>query len=136
VFYFYLRSHTFTIRVYIQLQLIPITLIILAIGTMSFNIVSALIRVLIECSLQIGVLVLEAEVLDTPLFRRIGGGAEGALLLESELESEGILYHLYSSSSSSLLERLMRESAGSNSLLDNPKLGKLNKSDSIVKVKG
>jgi hypothetical protein len=82
------------------------------------------------------VLVLEAEVLDTPLFRRIGGGAEGALLLELELESEGILYHLYSSSSSSLLERLVRESAGFDSLLDNLKLGKLNKSNSIVKVKG
>jgi hypothetical protein len=115
VFCFYLRSRAFAVRVYIRLQLIPVTLIILAIGTMSFNIVSALIRVLIECSLQ---------------------RAEGALLLESELESEGILYHSYSSSSSSLLERLVRESAGSNSLLDNLKLGKLNKSDSIVKVKG
>jgi hypothetical protein len=114
----------------------PITLIILAIGTLSFNIVSALIRVPIECSLRIGVLVPEAEVLDALLFGRTGGGAEGALSLESESELEGILYHSSSSSSSSSSERLVRESTGSDSSLDNPKSGKLNKSDSIVKVKG
>jgi hypothetical protein len=64
------------------------------------------------------------------------GGAEGALLLESELESEGILYYLSSSSSLFSLERLAKESIGSNSSLDNPKLGKLNRIWSMVKIKG
>jgi hypothetical protein len=78
------------------------------------------------------VLVLEADTLIAPLYRGgIKGLAEGALLSKSELESEGILYHSFSSSSSSLLERLAKEGADSNSLLDNPKLGKLNKSNSI-----
>ena len=91
---------------------------------------------LIECSLRIKVLVLKAEVLDTPLFKRTGGGVEDALLLESELKLEDILYYLSSSSSLSSLERLVKESIGSNSLLDNLKSRKLNKSNSIVKVKG
>ena len=79
--------------------------------------------------------VLKADILIVVLFRRVGGGAKGALLSKLELELEGILYHL-SSSSLSLLERLAKESTGSNLLLDNLKLGKLNKSDSIVKIKG
>jgi hypothetical protein len=86
---------------------------ILAIGTLLFNIVSALIRVLIECSLRIGVLVLEADTLEALLLERTEGGAEGASSSESESDSEGILYYL--SSSSSL------------SSSDNPKSGKLNK---------
>ena len=81
-------------------------------------------------------MVLEADALVVVLFRRVGGGAKGALSSKLESESEGILYHLSSSSSSSLLERLAKESAGSNSLSDNPKSGKSNKSDSIVKIKG
>jgi hypothetical protein len=124
---FYPRSRAFTTRVYIRLRPIPITLIILAIGTLLFNIVSALIRVPIECSLRIGVLVLEADTLEALLLKRTEGGAEGALSSESESDSEGILYHLSSSSSSSLSERLTKESVGSDSSLDNPKSGKLNK---------
>jgi hypothetical protein len=105
-------------------------------GTLSFSIVIALIRALIECSLQIGVVVPEADALVVVLFGRAGGGAKGALLSKLESELEGILYHLSSSSSLSLLERLAKESVGSDSLLDNLKLGKSNKSDSIVKIKG
>ena len=108
-------------------------LMILVIGTLLFNIVSALIRVLIEYSLRIGVLVLEADTLVAPLLKRIRG-AEGALLSKLESELEGILYHLSSSSSSSLSELLAKESLGSNSLLDNPKSGKLNKISSIVRI--
>ena len=69
VSYCYPRSRAFATRVYIRLRPIPVTLIILAIGTLSFNIVSALIRVSIEYSLRIRVLVPEAEALDTPLKR-------------------------------------------------------------------
>ena len=78
----------------------------------------------------------EADALIVVLFRRAEGGAKGASSSKLELESEGILYHLSSLSSLSLLERLVKESIGSNSSLDNPKSGKLNKSDSIVKIKG
>jgi hypothetical protein len=95
------------------------TLIILVIRTLLFNIVSTLIRVLIKYSLWIGVLVLEADILVALLLKRIKG-AEGALSSKSELELEGILYHLSSFSSLSLLELLAKESLGSNSLLDNP----------------
>ena len=80
-------------------------------------------------------MVLEADALIVVLFRRAEGGAKGALLSKLESESEGILYHS-SSSSLSLLKRLAKESAGSDSLLDNLKLGKLNKSDFIIKIKG
>ena len=66
------------------------TLIILVIRTLLFNIVSALIRVLIEYSLRIEVLVLEADTLVVLLLKRIGG-AEGAPLSKSESELEGIL---------------------------------------------
>jgi hypothetical protein len=127
VSYFYSRLYTFTTRVYIRLQPIPITLIILAIETLSFNIVSALIRVLIKYSLWIGVLVLEADTLEALLLKRTERGAEGASSSESESDSEGILYYLSSSSSSSSSKRLIKESTGSNLLLDNPKSGKLNK---------
>jgi hypothetical protein len=106
---------------------------ILVIRTFSFNIVSALIRVLIEYSLWIGVLVPEADTLVVLLLERIKG-AEGALLSKSELESEGILYYLSSSSSLSSLELLTKEILGSDSLLDNPKSGKLNKISSIVRI--
>jgi len=82
------------------------------------------------------VVVLEADALIIVLFRRVEGGAKGALSSKLELESEGILYYSSSSSSLSLLERLAKESTGSNSSSDNPKLGKSNKSDSIVKIKG
>jgi hypothetical protein len=78
----------------------------------------------------------EADTLIVVLLRRVGGGPEGASSFKSELELEGILYYLSSLSSLSLLERLAKESTGSNSSLDNPKSGKLNKSDSIVKIKG
>jgi hypothetical protein len=78
--------------------------------------------------------VLEADTLIEPLLRRAEGGAGGASSLELELESEGILYYSSSLSFSFLLERLAKESVDSNSSLDNPKLGKLNKSDSIVKI--
>jgi hypothetical protein len=105
-------------------------------GTLSFSIVIALICALIECSLQIGVVVPEVDALIVVLFGRAEEGAKGALLSELESELEGILYYLSSSSSLSLLKRLAKESIGSNSLLDNPKLGKLNKSDFIVKIKG
>jgi hypothetical protein len=87
---FYLRSRAITIRLYIQVRPIPITLIILVIETLLFNIVSALIRVLIEYSLRIEVLVLEADTLVVLLLKRIGG-AEGAPLSKSESELEGIL---------------------------------------------
>jgi hypothetical protein len=80
--------------------------------------------------------VLEADALIVVLFRRVGGGAKGASSSKLELESEGILYHSSSSSSLSLSERLAKESIGSNLSSDNPKLGKSNKSDSIVKIKG
>jgi hypothetical protein len=78
--------------------------------------------------------VLEADALIEPLLGRAEGGAGGALSLESELELEGILYHSSSSSSLFSLERLAKESVDSNSSLDNLKLGKSNKSDSIVKI--
>jgi hypothetical protein len=106
---------------------------ILVIRTFSFNIVSALIRVLIEYSLWIGVLVPEADTLVVLLLERIKG-AEGALLSKSELESEGILYYSSSSSSLSSLELLTKEILGSDSLLNNPKSGKLNKISSIVRI--
>jgi hypothetical protein len=79
--------------------------------------------------------VLKADALIVVLFRRAEGRAKGALSSKLELESEGILYHS-PSSSLSLLERLAKESIGFNLSLDNPKLGKSNKSDSIVKIKG
>ena len=81
-------------------------------------------------------MVLEGDTLIIVFFRRVGGGAKGALLSKLELKLKCILYHLSSLSSLSLLERLAKKSVGSNSLLDNLKLGKLNKSDSIVKIKG
>jgi hypothetical protein len=107
------------------------TLIILVIRTLLFNIVSALIRVLIEYSLRIGVLVLEADVLIVLLLKRIKG-AEGALSSKSESESEDILYYSSSFFSLSSLELLAKESLGSNSSLDNLKSGKLNKIPFIV----
>jgi hypothetical protein len=110
-----------------------VTLIILVIGTLSFNIVSTLIRALIECSLRIGVLVLEADALVALLLERIRG-AEGAPSSESESESEGILYYSSSSSSLSLSELLAKESSGSDSSSDNPKSGKSNKISSIVRI--
>ena len=81
-------------------------------------------------------MVLEADALVVVLFGRAGGGAKGALSSELKLELEGILYYLSSLSSLSLSERLAKESIGSDSSLDNLKSGKLNKSDSIVKIKG
>jgi hypothetical protein len=78
--------------------------------------------------------VLEADALVEPLLRRAEEGAGGALSSESESESEGILYHSSSLSSLFSLERLAKESVDSNSSLDNPKLGKSNKSNSIVKI--
>jgi hypothetical protein len=72
-------------------------------------------------------LVLEVDTLEALLLKRIEGGTEGALLLESESDLEGILYYLSSSSSLSSSERLTKESVGSDSSLDNPKSGKLNK---------
>jgi hypothetical protein len=80
--------------------------------------------------------VLKADALIIVLFKRIEGGAKGALLSKLKLELEGILYYLSFLSSLSLLERLVKESIGFNSLLDNPKLRKSNKSNSIVKIKG
>jgi hypothetical protein len=106
---------------------------ILVIGTLSFNIVSALIRAPIEYSLRIGVLVLEADTLIAPLLERIRE-AEDTLSSKSELESEDILYYSSSSSSLSSLELLAKESSGSDSSLDNPKSGKLNKISSIVRI--
>jgi hypothetical protein len=85
-----------------------------------------------EYSLRIGVLVPEADALVAPLLRRIRG-VEGALSFELELESEGILYHSSSSSSSSSSELLAKKSSNSDSLLNSPKSGKLNKRFSIVK---
>jgi hypothetical protein len=81
------------------------------------------------------VVVLKADALIVVLFGRIGGGVKGASSSKLELELEGILYHS-SSSSLSLLERLAKKSAGSDLSLDNLKLEKSNKSDSIVKIKG
>ena len=78
----------------------------------------------------------EADALIVVLFKRAGGGAKGALSSELKLELEGILYYLSSLSSLSLSERLAKESIGSDSSLDNLKSGKLNKSNSIVKIKG
>ena len=75
----------------------------------------------------------KADALIAPLLKRIRG-AEGALSSKSELESEGILYYSSSSSSFSLLELLAKESLDFNSSLDNPKLGKLNKILSIVRI--
>ena len=95
-----------------------------------------MIRAPIECSLRTGVVVPEADTLIVVLFKRAGGGAKGALSSELKLELEGILYYLSSLSSLSLSERLAKESIGSDSLLNNPKLRKSNKSDSIVKIKG
>ena len=79
-------------------------------------------------------MVLEADTLIEPLLKRVEGGAGGTSLLKSELESEGILYHLSSLSSLFSLERLAKESVDFDLSLDNPKLEKLNKSDSIVKI--
>ena len=81
-------------------------------------------------------MVLKVNALIVILFKRAGGGAKGALSSKLELELEGILYHLSSSSSLSLLKRLAKESIGSNSSLNNLKSRKLNKSNSIVKIKG
>jgi hypothetical protein len=71
---FYPRSRAFTTRLYIRVRPIPVTLMILVVRTLSFNIVSALIRVLIEYSLRIRVLVPEADTLVALLLERIGGG--------------------------------------------------------------
>jgi len=109
---------------------------ILAIGTLLFNIVSALIRVPIECSLRTGVVVPEADALIGPLLGRAEEGAGGASSSESESESEGILYHSSSSSSSFSSERLAKEGAGSDSSSDNPKSGKSNKISSMVRING
>ena len=81
-------------------------------------------------------MVLEVDALIIILFKRVKEGAKGAWLFKLELELKGILYHLSSLSSLSLLERLAKESIGSNSSLNNPKLRKSNKSNSIVKIKG
>jgi hypothetical protein len=80
--------------------------------------------------------VLEADTLIIILFRRAKEEVKGALLSKLELKSKGILYHSSSSSSSSLLKRLAKESIGFNLLLNNLKLEKSNKSDSIIKIKG
>jgi hypothetical protein len=109
------------------------TLIILVIETLLFNIVSALIRALIECSLRIRVLVPEADALIALLLKRIGG-VEGALSSKSELELKGILYYSSSSSSLSSLELLAKESLGSDLLLNNLKLRKSNKISFIVRI--
>jgi hypothetical protein len=79
------------------------------------------------------VLVLEVNALITPLLKRIRG-AEGALLFKLKLELKGILYYLFSSSSSFLLKLLVKESLGSNLLLNNLKLKKLNKILFIIKI--
>ena len=81
-------------------------------------------------------MVLEADILIIVLFKRIKGGIKDALLFKLELKLKGILYYLSFLSSLSLLKRLVKESIGFNLLLDNLKLGKLNKSNSIVKIKG
>jgi hypothetical protein len=130
---FYLRSRAFAIRLYIRVRPIPMTLMILVIGTLLFNIVSALIRALIECSLRMGVLVPEADALVALLLKRIGG-AEGALSSKLELELKGILYYSSSSSSLSLSELLAKESSGSDLSLDNLKSEKSNKISSIVRI--
>ena len=87
-------------------------------------------------------MVLEVDALIIILFKRVKEGAKGAWLFKLELELKGILYHLSSLSflsslsSLSLLKRLAKESVGFNSLLNNLMSGKLNKSNSIVKIKG
>ena len=84
-------------------------------------------------------MVLEVDALIIILFKRVKEGAKGAWLFKLELELKGILYHLSSLSSLSslsLLERLAKENIGSNSLLNNLKLRKSNKSDFIIKIKG
>jgi hypothetical protein len=86
-----------------------------------------------EYSLRIEVLVLKVNILIALLLKRIRG-AEGALLSKLELELKGILYYLSSSSSSSLLELLAKESLGFNLLLNSPKLGKLNKILFIIRI--
>jgi hypothetical protein len=131
--YFYLYSRAFIIRLYIRVRLILMTLIILVIETLLFNIISALIRVLIKYSLRIKVLVLKVNTLITLLLKRIKG-AEDTLLFKLELELKGILYYLSFSSFSSLLELLVKESLDSNLLLNNPKLEKLNKILFIVRI--
>jgi hypothetical protein len=55
------------------------------------------------------------------------GGADSALLLELESESEDILYYLSSFSSLFSLERLVKENISFNSSLNNLKSGKLNR---------
>ena len=80
--------------------------------------------------------VLKADALIVVLFGRIGGGVKGASSSKLELELEGILYHSSSLSFLFLLERLAKESVDFDLLLDNLKLGKSNKSDFIVKIKG
>ena len=72
-------------------------------------------------------LVLKAEALNALLLKRVKEGAEDTLLLELKSELKGILY--YSSSSSFLfsLKRLAKERKGSDSLLNNLKLRKLNR---------
>jgi hypothetical protein len=131
--YFYLYSRAFIIRLYIRVRLILMTLIILVIETLLFNIISALIRVLIKYSLRIKVLVLKVNTLIALLLKRIKG-AEDTLLFKLELELKGILYYLSFSSFSSLLELLVKESLDSNLLLNNPKLEKLNKILFIVRI--
>jgi hypothetical protein len=131
--YFYLCSRAFIIRLYIRVRLILMTLIILVIETLLFNIISALIRVLIKYSLRIKVLVLKVNTLIALLLKRIKG-AEDTLLFKLELELKGILYYLSFSSFSSLLELLVKESLDSNLLLNNPKLEKLNKILFIVRI--
>jgi hypothetical protein len=80
--------------------------------------------------------VLEADTLIIILFKRVKGGAKGALSFKLKLELKGILYHLSSLSSLSLLKRLVKESIGSNSSLNNLKSKKSNKSNFIIKIKG
>jgi hypothetical protein len=75
----------------------------------------------------------EVDALVALLLRRIEG-AEGASSSELESELDGILYYLSPSSSSSLLELLVKESLDSDLSLDNPKSGKLNKISSIVRI--
>jgi Mn2+/Fe2+ NRAMP family transporter len=130
---FYPRSRVFTIKLYILIRLIPVTLIILAIGILSFIIISALIRVLIKCSLRIKVLILEVNILIILLLKRIER-VKGASSFKSKLKSKGILYYSSSSSFSFLLELLIKESSDFNSSLNNLKSKKSNKISFIMRI--
>jgi hypothetical protein len=80
--------------------------------------------------------VLKANTLIIILFKKVKEGAKNTSSFKLKLKLKGILYYLSPLSFLSLLKRLTKESIDSNSSLNNLKSGKLNKNNSIIKIKG